>query len=127
MMLRASSSISALNTNLSFSATARAAAGRAEISSTSRFTLGIFREGFLAEHERHQPRPAPQRHVDDGVGVADHVAALGEMIVENAVMTLGLELVAVAGVFQILSGRGVLEMHRLARIGTDAAGDEHQP
>ena len=42
MMARASSSISALNTNLSFSAIARAAAGLAEISSTSRFTLENF-------------------------------------------------------------------------------------
>ncbi len=40
MMSRASSSISALKTNLSFSAIARAAAGLAEISSTSRFTSG---------------------------------------------------------------------------------------
>ena len=42
MMARASSSISALKTNLSFSAIARAAAGRAETSSSSRFTLGYF-------------------------------------------------------------------------------------
>ena len=52
MMARASSSISALNVNLSFSAIARAAAGRAEISSTSRFTLGIFRKDVVAEDER---------------------------------------------------------------------------
>ena len=39
MLLRASSSISALKVNLSFSAIARAAAGRAVISSTSRFTF----------------------------------------------------------------------------------------
>jgi hypothetical protein len=38
MMARASSSISALKTNLSFSAIARAAAGLAEISSTRRYT-----------------------------------------------------------------------------------------
>src|SRR5277367_794931 len=42
MKLRASSSISALNANLSFSAIARAAAGRAETSSCRRFTLGYF-------------------------------------------------------------------------------------
>ena len=42
MMLRASSSISVLKVNLSFSAIARDAAGRAETSSTSRFTLGYF-------------------------------------------------------------------------------------
>src|SRR3954465_13986284 len=42
MLARASSSISALNLNLSFSAIALAAAGRAEISSTSRLTLGYF-------------------------------------------------------------------------------------
>ena len=39
MKLRASSSISALKVNLSFSAIARAAAGLALISSTSRFTF----------------------------------------------------------------------------------------
>ena len=42
MLPRASSSISALNLKLSFSAIAFAAAGRAEISSTSRLTLGYF-------------------------------------------------------------------------------------
>jgi len=42
MWLRASSSISVLKVNLSFSATALAAAGRALISSTRRLTLGSF-------------------------------------------------------------------------------------
>ena len=46
MLLRASSSISALNVKLSFSAIAFAAAGRAEISSTSRLTLGYFATAF---------------------------------------------------------------------------------
>src|SRR5207248_9131947 len=42
ILSRASSSISALKLNLSFSAIARAAAGRAEISSTKRLTCGYF-------------------------------------------------------------------------------------
>ena len=42
MKFFASSSISVLKVNLSFSAIARGAAGRAEISSTSRFTFGYF-------------------------------------------------------------------------------------
>ena len=41
-------------------------------------------------------------------------------------MTLRLEGVAVDGVFLGLR-REVAEMHRLARIGPDAGGDEHQP
>ena len=41
-------------------------------------------------------------------------------------MAMRLELVAVVRVFQVLR-REVLEMHRLARIGPDAGGDEHQP
>src|SRR3954462_6293345 len=42
MILRASSSISALNVNLSFSAIARAAAGLADTSSPRRLTFGYF-------------------------------------------------------------------------------------
>src|SRR3984957_19103319 len=42
MMCLASSSISALKVNLSFSAIARGAAGLAETSSSSRFTFGYF-------------------------------------------------------------------------------------
>src|SRR3982074_516489 len=124
MMPRAASSISALKTNLSFSAIARGAAGLAEISSTNRFTLGNFAN--TSSPRTNGARRAPQRHVDDGIGIADHVAAAGEMIVENAVMPLRFELIAVIRIFQVFR-REVLEMHRLARIRADAAGDEHQP
>ncbi len=63
-----------------------AAAGRAEISSISRFTLGYFAKTSSPSTNGDQACPAPERHVDDGVGVADHVFALGEMIVEDLVM-----------------------------------------
>ena len=83
MMCLASSSMSVLKVNLSFSAIARAAAGRAE------------------------------RHVDDGVGVADHITAVGELVVEDLVMAMSLELVAVVRVFQILRCK-MLEVHGLS-------------
>src|SRR6185437_4505278 len=88
--------------------------------------IGIFRVDLLAEYERRQPGPAPERHVHDGVGIADHIAAPGEMIVENAVVAMRFELVAVVRVFQVFR-RVVLEMHRLSRIRAEAGGDEHQP
>ena len=113
MLRRASSSISALNLKLSFSAIALAAAGRAEISSTSRLTLGYFAKAVLAQDEGDHAGPAPHVHVDDGVGVADHVAALGQMVVEDAEMPLRLELVAVMGVVDLLR-REVLEVDGLA-------------
>src|SRR5882724_4500892 len=94
------------------------------------FHVGKSGIDFFAEHVRRQARPAPERHIDDGVGITNHIAALGEMIVENAVMTLRFELVTVVGIFEALSEiswRMVLEMHRLSRIGTDAGGNEHQP
>src|SRR5215212_2919595 len=90
------------------------------------FYVSEFRKRIVSEHEWRQTRPAPQRHVHDRIGLADHVAATGKMVVENAVMTLRLERIAVLGIFQL--GRRVMpEMHGLARIGADPARDEHQP
>src|SRR3982074_298063 len=90
------------------------------------FHVGKFCEYLVAEHERRQACPAPERHVDDGIGIADHVATFGEMVVEDAVMTLRFELVAVVRIFQVFR-REMLEMHGLAGIRPDTAGDEHQP
>ena len=88
--------------------------------------VGIFRDRILAHHEGDHAGPAPHVHVDDGVGVADHVAALGEMVVEDAEMPLRLELVAVMGVVDLFR-RKMLEVDGLAGIRADAGGDEHQP
>src|SRR6267378_3432974 len=82
------------------------------------FHVRIFRVGVVAEHEWRQPRPAPERHVDNGVGIADHVAAVGELIVEDLVVAMRLVLIAVMGVFQLLRRRG-FEMPRLTRIGAE--------
>ena len=126
MAFLASSSNSVLNLCLSLSAFARAAAGRAEISSTSRFRFGKLGPVFRAERVRNEPRPAPHRHVDDGVGVAEHVFLLGQARVENGVMALRLVHVAIDGVFDFFR-RVIAEMHRLAGERPDAGGDEHQP
>ena len=48
-------------------------------------------ERAFAQHERDQARPAPQRHVDDGVGLAQHVAPLRQALVEDAVVPLDLD------------------------------------
>src|SRR5260370_2690302 len=49
------------------------------------FHVGEFCKHIIAKHEWRETRPAPQRHIDDGVGIADHVTAVGEMVVENGV------------------------------------------
>ena len=90
--------------------------------------VGIFGGGFLVHHERGHPRPAPQRHVDDSVGVAHHIFAIGEVIVEDGIVALRLELIAVMGIVVVLVlRREVLEVHRLTRVGPDAGRHEHQP
>ena len=42
----------------------------------------------IAEYGRNEPRPAPPIHVDDRIGVAEHVLLLGEPRIENAGMAL---------------------------------------
>ena len=88
--------------------------------------VGIFRKGVLAHDEGDHAGPAPDVHVDDGVGVADHVAALGQVVVEDGEMPLRLELVAVMGVVDLFR-RKMPEVDGLAAIRPDAGGDEHQP
>ncbi len=80
----------------------------------------------FAEHVRHQPRPAPDVHVDDRVGVADHVALLGEARIDDAEMALRLVGVAIDRVGYLLRGV-VAEVHRLAGIRPDTGRHEHQP
>ena len=82
--------------------------------------------GIIAQNEGQHARPAPGSHVDDGIGLAHHIAMLGEMSIENAEMTPRLELVAIMGVGDLL-GCEMLEMHRLAAIGPNARCHEHQP
>ncbi len=42
-----------------------------------------------AQHYRHHPRLTPNAHIRDGVGTADHISPVGQMIIQNPVMTLG--------------------------------------
>src|SRR3954470_22972408 len=37
------------------------------------FYVSEFRKRIVSEHEWRQTRPAPQRHVHDRIGIADHV------------------------------------------------------
>ena len=104
MTLRASSSISVLNVCWSFSAIARLRRRtRADLVDQA-LEVRELGPAVLAEHDRNQPRPAPHVHVDDRVGVADHVFLLGETRVEDAVMTLRLVGVAVDRVVEFFSG-----------------------
>ena len=82
------SSISVLNLCLSFRATARCAAGRALISSTSRFRLGNFVHISSPRTVGISRTPAPDSHINDSVGIAQHVVPLGQARVENAEMAL---------------------------------------
>src|SRR5260370_16834897 len=56
--------------------------------------IGKFGVDLFAEHEWREPRPTPERHIDDRVGIADHVAAVGAMTVEDGVMASPFELAA---------------------------------
>ncbi len=113
MLPRASSSISVFHLKPSFRAIAFAAAGRAEISSCNALDVRELGETFLAEDEVRHPHPAPNIHVDDGVGVADHVFAVCEPLVQDREMTLGFELIAGMGVVDLFR-RKVLEVNGLA-------------
>ena len=79
-----------------------------------------------SQHKGDQARPAPDRHVDDAVGLAAHELVLAKPGLKDTPMTLGLEGVAVDGIFLGLR-REVPEVNGLARVRTDARGHEHQP
>ena len=98
----ATSSISVLNLCLSLSPTARWAAGRALISSTKRLRFGIFAQASSPSTFGAESGPAPNRHIDNGVDVAQHVFPLREALVEDSKMALRLEGVAVDRVGQLL-------------------------
>ena len=61
------------------------------------FHVRVFCKDIVAEHVRRHPSQAPERHIDDGIGIADHVAAVGEMIVEDLVVAMRFVLIAVMG------------------------------
>ena len=88
--------------------------------------VGEGNPGGIAHQARQHACPAPHRHVDEGVGVTHHPLAIRQAVVDDAPVPLGLEGVAVDGVGLGL-GREQLEVHRLAAIGADAGGHEHQP
>ncbi len=81
---------------------------------------------LLADHERHHPRPSPHIHVDDGVGLADHVIPAGQPLVQHLEMPLRFEHIAVHRIGELLR-REMPEVHRLPGIRTDAGRGEHQP
>src|SRR5258706_14290294 len=85
MMFLASSSISALKTNLSFSAIARAAAGLAEISSTRRFTL----ENFANVSGLHKSSSFPdvQLHIVDAPLGAGPESILPIVVMDSGLAT----------------------------------------
>src|SRR3569833_2811818 len=84
------------------------------------------RPGGIAENKGQRPAPAPDRHVDDRVGITDHETLLAQAGLENSPMPLRLVVVALLRILLRLRSDPV-EMHRLSRIRTDPAGDKHQP
>lgn len=80
----------------------------------------------VAQHARDRPRPAPHRHVGDRVALADHVAAAGKALVDDAPVAPRLEIVAVHRV-RLRLRREMLEVHRLPAVWADPRRDEHQP
>ena len=127
MLRRASASISALKACdvLSFSARC----GRGPRVDLVEQALDVRQAGpgvLGAEHVGNHARPAPDGHVDDAVGVAEHVGVAGQPLVEQLPVPVGLEVVAVERVGLRLR-REVPEVDGLAGERPDAAGDEHQP
>ena len=86
----------------------------------------VARHGVVAEHEGDAVRPAPYRHVDDRVALAEHVAVRRQAVFHDLPVALRLEAVALLRVGQLLR-REVVKVDALAGVGPDAAGDEHQP
>src|SRR5580658_5193615 len=80
----------------------------------------------LAEYERDSACPPPRCHIDDGVFGAKQILFVSDLCVENAIVASGFEQVAFDGVVNTLR-RMMSEVHRLARVGTDTRGNEHQP
>src|SRR5260221_4439913 len=56
--------------------------------------IGKFGVELFAEHEWREPRPTPERHIDDPVGISPPIAADGSVIVQHRVMTFLVTLVA---------------------------------
>src|SRR5215472_14295555 len=114
----ASASISVLNLCRSLSAMALCAAGRANLIDQP-FQVRELLPSAIAEYGRNEPRPAPHIHVDDRIGVAEHVFQLGKPRIENAGMALRFKGIAIGGVRNLLR-RINTEMHRLTKIGANS-------
>src|SRR6516225_1583648 len=69
-----------------------------------------FLPGAIAEHGGNKSCPSPDVHINDRVGVAQHVFLLAKARIENASMSLRLKRIAIDGV-RDLFGRKVSEMH----------------
>ena len=88
--------------------------------------VGQAREGLFAKHVRNHACPAPHGHVDDRVGIGDHVPTGREVFFDDVPVAPGLEIIAIDGV-GIRLWRMVLEVNCLPAIGANAGRDEHQP
>ena len=71
-------------------------------------------------------KPAPSRHIRDGVGVPNDEGAVRKMVIQHLIVPLRLASVTVDGVAESF-GRHMLEMHSLAGEWAEARGDEEQP
>ncbi len=76
------------------------------------FDIRQLAERIGAKHPRQRPGPAPDGHVDQRVGIAQHVFMFGQLVIEQLEVALRLKRIAVDGI-RILFGRSVLEMHGL--------------
>jgi hypothetical protein len=54
--------------------------------SLSAFEMGDTVEILGSQYERQVPGPAPNRHIDDAIGVAQHPCPVGEMRIENPIV-----------------------------------------
>ena len=55
---------------------------------------------ILAQDERHGARPAPRRHICNRVVRPEQVGSARELRIENTVVSMSFELVAIDGVYQ---------------------------
>src|SRR5215470_9221152 len=69
-----------------------------------------FLPSTIAEHGGNKSYPSPDVHINDRVGIAQHVFLLAEACIENASMSLRFKCITIDGV-RDLFGRIVSEMH----------------
>src|SRR6516225_3033272 len=75
--------------------------------------------GTVSEHGGNKSRPPPDVHINDRVGVAQHVFLVAKARVENASMALRFKRITIDGVRNLL-WRIIAEVHRLSKVGAHA-------